>query len=74
VKRRPPVRVLGVNIAPKSDQELYDVDVAGADCVVEGRDPLVISGGRVFHLTSRFAHQVQLPFQRRVQKQGQRET
>ena len=47
VKRRPTVRVLAVHVAAKLHEELDDVEVAGADGVVEGSDALVVGGAGV---------------------------
>ena len=41
---------LCVDVAAEEDEEADDVEVAGADGVVEGGDALVVGGRRVRHL------------------------
>lgn len=50
VEGRPAVRVLRVDVTAEGDEERDDVEVAGADGVVERRDALVVGGGGVSHL------------------------
>ena len=63
VKRSPTVRVLDVHVAAKLHEELDDVEVAGADGVVEGGDALVIVGAGVGHLARGLPDEVQLTLQ-----------
>ena len=63
---------LCIDVAAKEHEEADDVEVAGADGVVQGGDALVVGGRRVLHLPRRLLHQLQLSLEGGVEQEGER--
>ena len=68
VQRRPAVRVRCVDVgADVFDEIPDDVEVLGADGVVQRSDAVVVGLGRVGQLGDGLLHGLQFPFQGRIQ-------
>lgn len=68
----PSVAVLRIDVAAELDEELDDLEVAGADGVVQGGDALVVGRARVGHLLGGLADELELALEAGVEQQGQR--
>lgn len=62
---------MGIDVAPKLDQELDDLQMPSADGVMQSRDAFVVRRARVRDLLRRLLHQLELALQTSVQQQRQ---